>query len=162
MSEEKTEETIASSTDEVTQCFVEASQAFGIALNKVAEGITLWFRNVALPTFSDLNEKLRALTEALDPVLREMREKEELMDKGKAYGVSPRIMALCGHRKARVAKKNWSRLRKEVEWYERKERYRGGQGSEQSYGSGSGDCQPDEFVPGEARGTEPNGRCLWP
>lgn len=147
---EETEETMTSSTDEVTQCFAEASQAFGIALNKLAEGITLWFRNVALPAFSDLSEKLRDLTGALDPILKEVREKEELMDKGRIYGISPRIMALCGHRKARVAKKNWSRLRKEVERYERKKWYRGGQGPEQSYGSGSGDCQPDEPVPREA------------
>lgn len=41
MPEEKTEETMASSTDEATQCFAEASQAFGIALSKMAEGITL-------------------------------------------------------------------------------------------------------------------------
>lgn len=150
MLEEKTEETMASSTDEVTQCFVEASQAFGIALSKMAEGITLWLRNVALPSFSELGEKLKELNEALDPILKEMREKEKLMDKGKAYGVSPRVMVLCGHRKARVAKKNWKRLKKEVERYERKERCRGGSGSERSYGSGSGDCQSGESLQGQA------------
>lgn len=155
MPEEKTEETMTSSTDEATQRFAEASQAFGIALSKLAEGITLWFQNVALPTLSELGEKLKALNEALVPVLKEMREKEELMNKGKVYGVSPRIMALCGHRKARVAKKNWSRLRKEVELYERKERYRGGQGPKQSYGSGSGDCQPDESLQRQAGCNEP-------
>ena len=67
MPEENTEETMASSTDEATQCFAEASQAFGMALSKMAEGITLWFQNVVLPAFSDLSEKLRDLTGALVP-----------------------------------------------------------------------------------------------
>lgn len=157
MPEEKTEETMASSTDEATQCFAEASQAFGIALCKLAEGITLWFRNVALPTFSELGEKLRDLSEALDPILREMREKEKLMDRGKAYGVSPRVMALCRHRKARVAKKNWKRLEKEVKRYERSIEKAGGQGATESDHGYDGDRQPDEVVLGEAGDTEPNG-----
>ena len=148
MPEEKTEETMASSTDEATQCFAEASQAFGIAL---------WFRNVALPTFSELGEKLKELNEALDPILKEMREKEKLMDKGKAYGVSPRIMTLCGHRKERVRKKNLNRLRKEVERYEWSIEKAGGQGASEPADGYTGDCQPDEPVPGEAGGTESNG-----
>lgn len=157
MPEEKTEETMASSTDEATQYFVEASQAFGIALSKMAEGITLWFQNVALPTFSELGEKLRDLTEALDPILKEMREKEKLMDKGKAYGVSSRVMVLCGHRKERVRKKNLNRLRKEVERYERSRGNTGGQETGESPEGHAGDCQPDGIVSGEAGGTESNG-----
>lgn len=149
MPEEKTEETMASSTDEATQCFVEASQA--------AEGITLWLRNVALPMFSELSEKFKELSEALDPILKEMREKEELMDKGKAYEVSPRIMTLCGHRKARVAKKNWKRLEKEVKRYERSIEKAGGQGATEPADGYTGDRQPDEPVSGEAGVTEPNG-----
>lgn len=151
------EETIASSTDEVTQCFAEASQAFGIALNKLTEGITLWFRNVALPAFSDLSEKLRDLTGALDPILKEVREREELMSKGRTYGISPRIMALCGHQKKRVRKKNLNRLRKEVERYERSRRNTRGHEAGESTEGHAGDCQPDESVPGEAGGTESNG-----
>lgn len=154
---EESEETMAFSTDEVTQCFAEASQAFGIALNKLAEGITLWFRNVALPAFSDLSEKLRDLTGALDPILKEVREKEELMSKGRAYEISPRIMALCGHRKERVRKKNLNRLRKEVERYERSRRNTRGQETGEPTEGHAGDCQPDELVPGEAGGTESNG-----
>lgn len=157
MPEEKTEETMASSTDEATQCFAEASQAFGIALSKMAEGITLWFRNVALPTFSELGEKLKELNEALDPILKEMREKEKLMDKGKAYGVSSRVISLCGHRKERVRKKNLNRLRKEVERYERSIEKTGGQGATEPADGYTGDRQPDEPVSGEAGVTESNG-----
>lgn len=157
MPEEKTEETMASSTDEATQCFAEASQAFGIALSKMAEGITLWFRNVALPTFSELGEKLKELNEALDPILKEMREKEKLMDKGKAYGVSSRVMVLCGHRKERVRKKNLNRLRKEVERYERSIEKAGGQGASEPADGYTGDRQPDEPVSGEAGVAESNG-----
>lgn len=158
MPEEKTtEEAMASSTDEATQCFAEASQAFGIALSKMAEGITLWLRNVALPTFSELGEKLKELNEALDPLLKEMREKERLMDKGKAYGVSPRVISLCGHRKARVAKKNWKRLEKKVKRYERSIEKAGGQGATEPADGYTGDRQPDEPVSGEAGVTESNG-----
>lgn len=157
MLEEKTEETMASSTDEATQCFAEASQASGIALSKMADWIILWFRNVALPTFSELGEKLKELNEALDPILKEMREKEKLMDKGKAYGVSPRIMTLCGHRKERVRKKNLNRLRKEVKRYERSIEKAGGQGAPEPADGYTGDRQPDEPVSGEAGVTEPNG-----
>ena len=158
MPEDKTtEETMASSIDEATQCFAEASQAFGIALSKMAEGITLWLQNVALPTFSELGEKLKELNEALDPILKEMREKEKLMDKGKAYGVSSRVISLCGHRKERVRKKNLNRLRKEVERYERSIEKAGGQGATEPADGYTGDRQPDEPVPGEAGVTEPNG-----
>lgn len=157
MPEEKTEETMASSTDEATQCFVEASQAFGIALSKMAEGITLWFRNVALPPFSELGEKLKELNEALDPILKEMREKEKLMDKGKAYGVSSRVISLCEHRKERVRKKNLNRLRKEVKRYERSIGKAGGQGTPEPADGYTGDRQPDEPVSGEVGVTESNG-----
>lgn len=152
--------------EEVNQKLAEAGRTLSWGLSEAIEAIGLWGRAVFAPAMEEFSRECRKLAEdfgkyglwsTAPELLRKMEEERALIEKAQGYGLSERVISLCGHRKEKVRKKNLNRLKKEVEWYERKERYRGGQGPEQSYGSDSGDCQPDESVPGEAGGTEPNG-----
>ena len=145
--------------EEVYRKLAEAGRCLSLGLSEAVEAIGLWGRTVLAPAMEEFSRECRKLAEAFGKyglgsaaleLMRKMEEERALVEKAKGYGLNGRVISLCGHRKIRVRKKNLNRLRKEVERYERKERYRGGQGSKQSYGSSSGDCQPDEPVSGEA------------
>lgn len=152
--------------EEVNQKLAEAGRALSWGLSEAVEAIGLWSRTILAPAMEEFGRESRKLAEAFDKyglgsialeLLRRMEEERALIEKAKGYGLDGRVISLCGHRKIRVRKKNLNRLRKEVLKYERSRRNtRGPEAGEPTEGH-VGDCQPDEPVPGEAGGTEPNG-----
>lgn len=146
----KTGEIELKKMDRVSQAFAEASVKLSETADALAKALQVWIEEVWTPTLETASKAFSQLAEAWSDWCSGELEKKELIHKAQVYGLDGRVISLCEHRKERVRKKNLNRLRKEVERYERKERHRGGQGPKQSYGSGSGDCQPDEPVSGEA------------
>ena len=152
--------------EEVNRKLAEAGRDMASSLSKIVEAIGLWSRTVFAPAMEEFGRECRKLTKAFGEcglgsaaleLLRKMEEERALIEKAKGYGLDGRIISLCGHRKVRVRKKNLNRLRKEVLKYERSRRNtRGPEAGEPTEGHAR-DCQPDELVPGEAGGTEPNG-----
>lgn len=152
--------------EEVNRKLAEAGRDMASGLSKIVEAISLWSRTVFAPAMEEFGRECRKLAKALGEcglgsaaleLLRKMGEERALIEKARGYGLDGRIISLCGHRKVRVRKKNLNRLRKEVLRYERSRRNtRGPEAGEPTEGH-AGDCQPDELVPGEAGGTEPNG-----
>lgn len=152
--------------EEVNRRLAEAGRALSWGLSEAIEAIGLWGRTILAPAMEEFSRECRKLAESFGKyglgltaleLLRKMKEERALVEKAKGYGLNGRVISLCGHRKKRVRKKNLNRLRKEVERYERSRRNtRGPEAGEPTEGH-AGDCQPDEPVPGEAGGTEPNG-----
>lgn len=152
--------------EEVNRKLAEAGRALSWGLSEAVEAISLWSRTVFAPAMEEFSRECRKLAKALGEcglgpaaleLLRKMEEERALIEKARGYGLDGRVISLCGHRKVRVRKKNLNRLRKEVLKYERSRRNtRGPEAGEPTEGH-AGDCQPDEPVPGEAGGLEPNG-----
>lgn len=152
--------------EEVNRKLAEAGRDMTSSLSKIVEAISLWSRTVFAPTMEEFGRECRKLAKAFGEcglgsaaleLLRKMEEERALIEKARGYGLDGRVISLCGHRKVKVRKKNLNRLRKEVLRYERSRRNtRGPKAGEPPEGH-AGDCQPDEPVPGEAGGTEPNG-----
>lgn len=152
--------------EEVNRKLAEAGRALSWGLSEAVEAIGLWGRTILAPAMEEFGRECRKLAEAFGKyglgltalkLLRKMEEERALVEKAKGYGLDGRVISLCGHRKERVRKKNLNRLRKEVERYERSRRNTGGPEVGEPTEGHAGDCQPDEIVPGEAGGTEPNG-----
>lgn len=147
--------------EEVNRKLAEAGRALSWGLSEAMEAIGLWGRTVLAPVMEEFGRECRKLAEALGKsdleLLRKGEEERALIEKAKGYGLDGRVISLCGHRKERVRKKNLNRLRKEVERYERSRGNTRGQEAGEPPEGHAGDCQPDEPVPGEAGGTEPNG-----
>lgn len=152
--------------EEVNRKLAEAGRCLSQGLSEAVEAIGLWSRTVFTPAMEKLSRECRKLAESFGKyglgitaleLLRKMEEERALVEKAKGYGLDGRVISLCGHRKVRVRKKNLNRLRKEVERYERSRRNTRGQEAGEPSEGHAGDCQPDELVPGEAGGTEPNG-----
>lgn len=108
---------------EVNQKLTEAGRHLAIGLTKAVEAISLWSRTVFAPALKKLGQEWKKLSERN----RVRREELTLIRKARIYGLNERIISLCGHRKARVRKKNLNRLRKEVLRYERSRRNTRGQ-----------------------------------
>lgn len=152
--------------EEVNRKLAEAGRDMASGLSKAVEAISLWSRTVFAPAMEEFGRECRKLAKVFGEcglgsaaleLLRKMEEERALIEKAKGYGLDGRVISLCEHRKVRVRKKNLNRLRKEVLKYERSRRNtRGPEAGEPTEGH-VGDCQPDEPVPGEAGGTEPNG-----
>lgn len=152
--------------EEVNRKSAEAGRYMTLGLSEAVEAISLWSRTVFAPAMEEFSRECRKLAKALGEcglgsaaleLLRKMEEERALIEKARGYGLDGRVISLCEHRKVRVRKKNLNRLRKEVLKYERSRRNtRGPEAGEPTEGH-AGDCQPDESIPGEARGPEPNG-----
>lgn len=152
--------------EEVNRRLAEAGRALSWGLSEAVEAIGLWSRTILAPAMEEFGREYRKLAEAFDKyglgsialeLLRKMEEERALIEKARGYGLDGRVISLCRHRKVKVRKKNLNRLRKEVLRYERSRRNTRGQEAGEPTEGHSGDCQPDEPVPGEAGGTEPNG-----
>lgn len=152
--------------EEVNRKLAEAGRALSWGLAEAIEAVGLWGRTVLAPAMEEFGRECRRLAEAFGKhglgitaleLLRKREEERALVEKARGYGLNGRVISLCGHRKERVRKKNLNRLRKEVERYERSRRNTGGPEAGEPTKGHAGDCQPDELVPGEAGGPEPNG-----
>lgn len=152
--------------EEVNRKLAEAGRALSWGLSEAIGAIGLWGRAILAPAMEEFSRECRKLAESFGKyglgstalkLLRKMEEERALIEKARGYGLDGRVISLCEHRKVRVRKKNLNRLRKEVLKYERSRRNtRGPEAGEPTEGH-AGDCQPDEPVPGEAGGPEPNG-----
>lgn len=152
--------------EEVNRKLAEVGRALSWGLSEAVEAISLWSRTVFTPAMEEFGRECRKLAKALGEcglgsaaleLLGKMEEERALIEKAKGYGLDGRVISLCGHRKVKVRKKNLNRLRKEVLRYERSRRNTRGQEAGEPTEGHAGDCQPDELVPGEAGGIEPNG-----
>ena len=139
--------------EKVNQKLAKAGQSLAQGISEAVEAISLWGRTVFAPALKKLVQEGQKLSKR-----NKVRgEKLALIRKASSYGLSERVISLCGHRKARVRKKNLNRLKKEVLRYERSRRNTRGQEAGEPPKGHAGDCQPDELVPGKAGGPEPNG-----
>lgn len=113
--------------EEVNQKLTEAGRHLALGLSKAVEAISLWSRTVLAPALKMVGQEGQKLYEPMER--NRVREEEELdlMRKARSYGLSERVISLCGHRKERVRKKNLNRLKKEVLRYERSRRNTRGQ-----------------------------------
>lgn len=152
--------------EEVNRRLAEAGRALSWGLSEAVEAIGLWGRTVLAPAMEEFSKECRRLAEAFGKyglgstaleLLRKREEERALIEKAKGYSLDGRVISLCGHRKERVRKKNFNRLRKEVLRYERSRRNTGGPEAGESLEGHAGDCQPDESLPGEAGSSESNG-----
>ena len=111
----------------VNQKLAEAGRHLARGLTEAVKAISLWGRTVFTPTLKRVGQEGQKLSES--PERNRVREEEELvlMRKARSYGLSERVISLCGHRKERVRKKNLNRLKKEVLRYERSRRNTRGQ-----------------------------------
>lgn len=150
----------------INRRLTEAGRALSWGLSEAVEAIGLWGRTILAPAMEEFGREYRKLAEAFGKyglgsialeLLRRMEEERALIEKAKGYSLDGRVISLCGHRKERVRKKNLNRLRKEVLKYERSRRNTRGPEAGEPTEDHAGDCQPDELVPGEAGGPEPNG-----
>lgn len=112
--------------DRVSQAFAEASIKLSETADALAKVMQVWIEEVWTPILETASKAFSQLAEAWSDWCSGEREKKELIHKAQVYGLDGRVISLCEHRKERVRKKNLNRLRKEVERYERKERYRRG------------------------------------
>ena len=106
----------------VNKKLTEAGRHLACGLSKAVEAISLWSRTVLAPALKSVGQEWQKLSES--PERNRVGEEEELalMRKARSYGLSERVISLCGHRKERVRKKNLNRLKKEVLRYERSRR----------------------------------------
>lgn len=110
---------------EVNQKLAKAGQSLAQGISGVVEAISLWGRTVFAPALKKLSQEWQKLSERN----RARREELTLIRKARGYGLSERVISLCGHRKERVRKKNLNRLKKEVLRYERSRRNTRSQGA---------------------------------
>lgn len=150
--------------EEVNRKLAEASRSMALSLSQAVDAINLWSRTVLAPALEEVSREFQRIAEAFKEsgidildLLRKAEEERDLVEKARGYGLSGRVISLCGHRKTKVRKKNLNRLRKEVQRYERSRGKAGGQGASKPDDGYTGDRQSDEVVSGEARDTEPNG-----
>lgn len=108
--------------EEVNQKLAEAGRHLARGLSKAVEAIGLWSRTVLAPALKRVGQEGQKLYEPMERNRVEKEEEPTLMRKARSYGLSERIISLCGHRKERVRKKNLNRLKKEVLRYERSRR----------------------------------------
>lgn len=103
------------SMKKVNQKLAEAGRHLARGLTEAVEAISLWGRTVLAPALKRVGQEVQR---------NRVREKEELtlIRKARSYGLSERVISLCGHRKERVRKENLNRLKKEVLRYERSRR----------------------------------------
>ena len=143
---------------EANQKSTEAGRHLALGLTEAVEAISLWGRTVLAPALKRVGQEWQKMYELMERN-RVGKEEEELalMKKARSYGLSERVISLCRHRKERVRKKNLNRLKKEVLRYERSRRNTRGQEIGKPPEGNVRDYQPDESVPGEAGGPEPNG-----
>ena len=113
--------------EKVNQKLTEAGLYLARGLTEAVKAISLWGRMVFTPTLKRVGQEGQKLPES--PERNRVWEEEELdlMRKARSYGLSERVISLCGHRKERVRKKNLNRLKKEVLIYERSRRNTRGQ-----------------------------------
>lgn len=111
--------------EEVNQKLAKAGQSLAQGISEVVEAISLWGRTVFAPALKKLSQEWQKLSERN----RARREELTLIRKARRYGLSERVISLCGHRKERVRKKNLNRLKKEVLRYERSRRNTRSQGA---------------------------------
>ena len=150
--------------EEVNRKLAEASRSMALSLSQAVDAINLWSRTVLAPALEEVSREFQRIAEAFKEsgidilnLLRKEEEERALVEKAKGYGLNGRVISLCGHRKAKVRKKNLNRLRKEVQRYERSRGKAGGQGASKPDDGYTGDRQSDEVVSREAGDTEPNG-----
>lgn len=127
--------------EEVNRRLAEAGRDMASGLSKAVEAIGLWGRTVFAPAMEEFGRECRKLAESfgkyglgltaleLSERNRVRREELTLIRKARRYGLSERVISLCGHRKERVRKKNLNRLKKEVLRYERSRRNTRSQGA---------------------------------
>lgn len=108
--------------EEVNQKLTEAGRHLALGLTEVIEALSLWSKTVLAPTLKKVGQKLQKLSETMERNRVRGEEELSLMKKARSYGLSERVISLCGHRKERVRKKNLNRLKKEVLRYERSRR----------------------------------------
>lgn len=111
--------------EKVNQKLAKAGQSIAQGISEAVEAISLWGRTVFAPALKKLGQEWQKLSERN----RVRREELTLIRKARRYGLSERVISLCGHRKERVRKKNLNRLKKEVLRYERSRRNTRSQGS---------------------------------
>lgn len=112
---------------EVNQKLAEAGRYLARGLTEAVEAISLWGRTVLAPTLKRVGQEGQKLSETMERNRVRKEEELDLMKKARIYGLSERVISLCGHRKERVRKKNLNRLKKEVLRYERSRRNTRGQ-----------------------------------
>lgn len=111
--------------EKVNQKLAKAGQSIAQGISEAVEAISLWGRTVFAPALKKLSQEWQKLSERN----RVRSEELTLIRKARRYGLSERVISLCGHRKERVRKKNLNRLKKEVLRYERSRRNTRSQGS---------------------------------
>ena len=112
---------------EVNKKLTEAGRHLARGLSKAVEAISLWSRTVLSPALKRVDQEGQKLYEPMERNRVGKEEELDLMRKARIYGLSERVISLCGHRKERVRKKNLNRLKKEVLRYERSRRNTRGQ-----------------------------------
>ena len=112
---------------EVNKKLTEAGRHLARGLSKAVEAISLWGRTVLAPAMKMVGQEWQKLSESPERNRVGKEEEPALMRKARSYGLSERVISLCGHRKERVRKKNLNRLKKEVLRYERSRRNTRGQ-----------------------------------
>ena len=109
----------------VNQKLAEAGRHLARGLSEAVEAISLWSRTVLAPAMKRVGQEWQKLSETMERNRVRKEEELALMKKARSYGLSERVISLCGHRKERVRKKNLNRLKKEVLRYERSRRNTG-------------------------------------
>lgn len=103
--------------EKVNQKLTEAGRHLALGLTEVIEALSLWSKTILAPALKKVGQELQKLSETMERN-RVRKEESSLMKKARSYGLSERVISLCGHRKERVRKKNLNRLKKEVLRYE--------------------------------------------
>lgn len=111
----------------VNQKLAKAGRHLARGLTEAVEAISLWGRTVLAPALKRVGQEGQKLYEPMERNRVGKEEEPALMRKARSYGLSERVISLCGHRKERVRKKNLNRLKKEVLRYERSRRNTRGQ-----------------------------------
>lgn len=100
--------------------------AFSVALEKLQESasafrvaLQVWVDKVLRPALSAVAETWEKVSASFMGYYRSQVELAELRTKAREYGISGRVVRLTRHPKARVRKKNLSRLRRMVAKYEK-------------------------------------------
>ena len=106
----------------VNQKLAEAGRHLARGLTEAVKAISLCGRTVFTPTLKRVGQEGQKLFESPERNRVGKEEELDLMRKARSYGLSGRVISLCGHRKERVRKKNLNRLKKEVLRYERSRR----------------------------------------
>ena len=111
----------------VNKKLAEAGRHLARGLTEAVEAISLWSKTVLAPALKRVSQEWQKLYGSMERNRVRGEEELALMKKARSYGLSERVISLCGHRKERVRKKNLNRLKKEVLRYERSRRNTRGQ-----------------------------------